>query len=86
MDTVCNAALKNYAGGYFIYSFVVKPCLQIVPVIPLALSVKIAFTFTNRGGRKYKCDALHLFHIRLNVVTGSSNQPWAFYPHVFFFS
>lgn len=29
------------------------------------------------SGRKYKCSEHHLFLIRLNVVTGSSNQPWA---------
>lgn len=31
-----------------------------------------------RLSRKYMCCADHVFLIRLNVVTGSSNQPWVF--------
>lgn len=53
--------------------------------VALAASVKSSFRRAPmyRHGRKYMCSTHHLFLIRLNVVTGSSNQPCAF-THFFF--
>lgn len=39
----------------------------------------------SRSDRKYKCSEHRLFLMRLNVVAGSSNQPWAFNPHFLLF-
>lgn len=37
-----------------------------------------------KPSRKYMSSEHHLFLIRLNVETGSSNQPWAFLPTLLF--
>lgn len=39
-----------------------------------------------KPSRKYMSSEHHLFLIRLNVETGSSNQPWAFLPTLLFFT
>lgn len=56
--------------------------------VSLAVGVESAFTFApmRRPGRKYMCSEHHLFLTGLNVVTGSSNQPWALTPTFFFYT
>lgn len=54
--------------------------------VSLAVGVESCFTLAPmyKPSRKYMCNEHHLFLIRLNVETRSSNQPWAFTHFLFY--